>query len=256
MALGLPVLQPEKIRTPEAVAELAGFGAELIVVVAYGQILPRRILELPPFGCLNVHASILPRHRGASPIHAAILAGDPESGVTIMQMDAGLDTGAILRVVRTPIVDIDTAGSLHDRLAEIAPAGLLRVISDLEHGAMIPERQDEARATYAPKLSKEDGRIDWSAPAVEIARRIRGMTPWPGAFTFLPDGRMLKVHRASLAKGEGQPGEVISVAGEGIVVSTGTGGVQLDEVQAAGGKRLPAAAFIRGSAVTAGVRLA
>lgn len=254
-ALGLPVFQPEKIRTPEAVAELAAFQADVIVVVAYGQILPRRILELPRFGCLNVHASLLPRHRGASPIHAAILAGDAESGVTIMQMDEGLDTGAMLRVVRTPISNVDTAGSLHDRLAELAPEGLLHVMADLERGVATPESQDKTLATYAPKLTRQDGHIDWTVPAVDIDLRIRGMTPWPGAFTFLPDGRMLKIHRATLADTMGQPGEVMATSGGRMVVSAGAGGICLEEVQVAGGKRLPAADFLRGHAVSPGMRL-
>lgn len=253
--LGLPVFQPEKIRTPEAVAELAAFQADVIVVVAYGQILPRRILELPRFGCLNVHASLLPRHRGASPIHAAILAGDAESGVTIMQMDEGLDTGAMLRVVRTPISNVDTAGSLHDRLAELAPEGLLHVMADLERGVATPESQDKTLATYAPKLTRQDGHIDWTVPAVDIDLRIRGMTPWPGAFTFLPDGRMLKIHRATLADTMGQPGEVMATSGGRMVVSAGAGGICLEEVQVAGGKRLPAADFLRGHAVSPGMRL-
>ncbi len=257
LELGLPVFQAEKIRAPEAVAGLAAFDAELIVVAAYGQILPRRILELPRLGCINIHASLLPRHRGASPIHAAILAGDAGSGVTIMRMDEGLDTGAVLRVVRTPISPDDTAGSLHDRLADLAPAALLEVIEGLERGAVTPEKQDDAAATYAPKLTKQDGRVDWTASAAEIDRRIRGMTPWPGAFTFLPGGRMLKIHRAALADtGGGQPGEVLAVSGEGILVSTGEGGVRLEEVQAAGGKRLGAADFLRGHAMSPGMRLA
>lgn len=254
-ALGLPVFQPEKIRTPEAVAELAAFQADVIVVVAYGQILPRRILELPRLGCLNVHASLLPRHRGASPIHAAILAGDAESGVTIMQMDEGLDTGAMLRIVRTPISALDTAGSLHDRLAELAPEGLLQVMADLERGVAIPESQDETLATYAPKLTRQDGHIDWTVSAVEIDLRIRGMTPWPGAFTLLPDGRMLKIHRATLADTMGQPGEVMATSGGRMVVAAGAGGIGLEVVQVAGGKRLAAADFLRGHAVAPGMRL-
>lgn len=254
-AVGLPVFQPEKIRTPEAVAELAAFQADVIVVVAYGQILPRRILELPRLGCLNVHASLLPRHRGASPIHAAILAGDTESGVTIMQMDEGLDTGAMLRVVRTPISNVDTAGSLHDRLAELAPEGLLHVMADLERGVATPESQDETLATYAPKLTRQDGHIDWTVPAVEIDLRIRGMTPWPGAFTFLPDGRMLKIHRATLADTIGQPGEVMATSGGRMVVAAGAEGICLEEVQVAGGKRLAAADFLRGHAVSPGMQL-
>jgi len=254
-ALGVPVLQPERIRTPEAVAELAAFAAELIVVAAYGQILPKRILELPRLGCLNIHASILPRHRGASPIHAAILAGDAESGVTIMQMDEGLDTGAMLRIVRTPITATDTAESLHDRLAGLATEPLLEVIDELASGTAQPEKQDEAHATYAPKLTKQDGRIDWTATAREVDLRMRGMTPWPGAFSFLPDGRLLKIHRASIEDGVGgAPGEVIHAGPDGLVVAAGSGGVRLLEVQAAGGKRLKAEEFLRGNPLAPGAR--
>lgn len=257
LALGLPVFQPEKIRRPEAVAELAGFGAEVIVVVAYGQILPRSILEMPRLGCLNVHASLLPRHRGASPIHSAILAGDTESGVTIMQMDEGLDTGPMLRAVRTPIGSEETAGSLHDRLGELAPGALLEVLDALAAGTLRPEKQDDTLATHAPKLTKQDGCIDWTEPAAEIDRRVRGLTPWPGAFTFLPDGRMLKIHRASpLSQPGGAPGEVLTASGEGICVAATAGAMLLREVQAAGGRRQSAADFLRGNPVQPGTRLA
>jgi len=247
--LGLPVSQPEKIRRPEAVAELQTLGAELMVVAAYGQILPRSILELPRFGCLNVHASLLPRHRGASPIQAAILAGDAETGVTIMQMDEGLDTGAMLRKAATPIGPRETAGALHDRLAEMAPEPLLEVIRALARGSLAPEKQDESLATYAPKLSKQDGRVDWRKPAAEIDRVIRAMTPWPGAFTFLPGAtpRLLKIHRAALSGGEsGEPGTLLETSPRGIVVAAGAGALVLEEVQLAGGRRLAAADFLRG----------
>lgn len=256
LALGIPVLQPEKIRTPEAVAELAAFGAEVIVVAAYGQILPKRILDLPKYGCLNIHASLLPRHRGASPIHAAILAGDAVSGVTIMQMDEGLDTGDMLRIVRTPISSEDTAGSLHDRMAGLAAEPLLGVIEELIAGTAKPGKQDGSMATYAPKLTKQDGRINWSASAREIDLRLRGMTPWPGSFTTLPDGRTLKVHRASIEEGSGgDAGEVMSAGSDGILVAAGSGRVRLLDVQAAGGKRLAAADFLRGNTLGPGEKL-
>lgn len=255
-ALGIPVLQPEKVRTPEAVAELAAFGAEVIVVAAYGQILPKRILELPKYGCLNIHASILPRHRGASPIHAAILAGDAESGVTIMQMDEGLDTGDMLCIVRTPIAADDTAGTLHDRMAGLAAEPLLAVIEELAAGTAVPEKQDASLATYAPKLTKQDGYIDWSATAKDIDLRLRGMTPWPGAFTSLPDGRTLKIHRAIIEEGSGgEAGKILSAAPDGILISAGSGLVRLLEIQAAGGKRLAAADFLRGNALAPGAKL-
>lgn len=254
--LGISVLQPEKVRTPEAVAELAAFEAEVIVVAAYGQILPKRILDLPKYGCLNIHASLLPRHRGASPIHAAILAGDAESGVTIMQMDVGLDTGDMLRVVRTPISATDTAGTLHDRMAGLAAEPLLAVIEELAAGTAKPEKQNEALATYAPKLTKQDGCIDWSASARDIDLRLRGMTPWPGAFTALPDGRTLKIHRAAIEEGSGGgAGEILSTGADGILVAAGSGRIRLLEVQAAGGKRLATADFLRGNALAIGSRL-
>ena len=255
-ALGISVLQPERIRRPESIEELAAFSAEVIVVAAYGQILPKRILELPRLGCLNIHASILPRHRGASPIHAAILSGDAESGVTIMQMDEGLDTGAILRIVRTPISPTDTAGTLHDRLAGLAAEPLLDVIEELSQGAANPQKQDDALATYAPKLTKQDGRIDWTASARAIDLRVRGMTPWPGAFTFLPDGRMLKIHRATVEDGpEGTGGVILGAGPEGLVVAAGSGRVRLLEVQVAGGKRLKVGEFLLGNALEVGARL-
>jgi len=256
LALGIPVLQPEKVRTPEAVAELEAFGAEVIVVAAYGQILPKRILELPKYGCLNIHASILPRHRGASPIHSAILAGDAESGVTIMQMDVGLDTGDMLDIVRTPIAADDTAGSLHDRMAGLAAEPLLAVIEELAAGTATPEKQNASLATYASKLTKQDGHIDWSASARDIDLRLRGMTPWPGAFTALPDGRTLKIHRAAIEEGSGgEAGEILSAAPDGILIAAGSGRIRLLEVQAAGGKRLAAADFLRGNALAPGSKL-
>lgn len=256
LELGLPVFQPEKLRAPDAAEQLAGCGGELFVVAAYGQILPKRILEMPRLGCLNIHASLLPRHRGASPIHAAILAGDAESGVTIMQMDEGLDTGPMLREVKTVITPEDTAGSLHDRLSFLAAEPLLAVIEELASGTARPQKQDDSLATYAPKLMKTDGQIKWSDSAVEIDRRIRGMTPWPGAFTYLPGGKLLKIHRAIPGESAGGvPGEVLQASAEGILVAAGTGGMLLREIQTAGGKRLPAGDFLRGNALAPGDKL-
>lgn len=259
--LGLPVLQPEKIRTPESVGELLALKPDIIIVIAYGQILPRRILELPAYGCLNVHASLLPRHRGASPINAAILAGDLESGVTVMQMDVGLDTGDMLFKAVTPIEAHDTAGSLHDRLAELAPAALLHTLDLIERNAEEPEKQDEALATYAAKLSRADGEVDWKKTVFEIDRQIRGLTPWPGAFTFLPGEPrlLLKIHRATPVDEDMNrlepAGTVSSASEEGILVAAGEGALLLQEVQAAGGKRLRAGDFLRGRAVAPGTIL-
>jgi methionyl-tRNA formyltransferase len=257
--LGLPVFQPQKIRAPEAVAELVALKPDLIVVAAYGQIVPKSVLSLPRLGCINIHASLLPRHRGASPIHAAILAGDAETGITIMQMDEGLDTGDILLQVAVRIRATDTAGSLHDRLAQVAPAALLECLELLERGAGSRKKQDSNLATYAPKLRREDGEIDWSKPAVEIERRIRAMTPWPGAYTLisLRDAPVvLKVHQAELWKQHSEPAGTIVAAGDGgIVVAAGEGGIVLKEVQVAGGKRLKVPEFLRGHPIPPGARL-
>ncbi len=254
-----PVLQPAKIRAPEALAQLVPFRPDVIVVAAYGQILPKAVLSLPPLGCVNIHASLLPRHRGAAPVQAAILAGDSETGITIMQMDEGLDTGDMLLKVTTPIAPDETAGSLHDRLALLAPAPLLDCLERLARGTATSERQDPALATYAPKLDRSDGEIDWSKSALEIERRIRAMTPWPGAFTVMPlrnAGVMLKIHRAEVAEGAaGEAGTILTADDEGIVVAAGEDGMLLQEVQIAGGKRLLAADFLHGHPITPGTRL-
>lgn len=253
-SLGLPVFQPGKIRAPEVLSLLGELKPEILVVAAYGQILPRAVLALPPHGCLNIHASLLPRHRGASPIHAAILAGDRESGVTIMQMDEGLDTGDILRKAAVEIGARETAGELHDRLGQVAVPALLETLKQIAAGTVTREKQDNALATHAPKLSRRDGEIDWKKTASEIDRQIRGLTPWPGAFTFLPGTPpvLLKIHRASPVDGKpGVPGTILDVAG-GILVATGAGTMLLEEVQIAGGKRLEATAFVRGSRLEPG----
>ncbi|MFZ0710037.1 MAG: methionyl-tRNA formyltransferase [Terrimicrobiaceae bacterium] len=257
--LELPVFQPEKIRAPEALAELVGLKPELIIVAAYGQILPKTVLSLPRLGCINVHASLLPRHRGATPIQAAILEGDNETGVTIMQMDEGLDTGDILFKVSTRVGASETAGSLHDRLAQIAPTALLQCLDFLERGELSPERQDGALATYAPKLTRKDGEIAWDNPSVAIERRIRAMTPWPGAYTFIALGdapEVLKIHSADISELTGEPaGTVLAASDRGILVAAREGGIVLKEVQIAGGKRLTAAEFLRGHPLAPGAQL-
>jgi methionyl-tRNA formyltransferase len=257
--LGRPILQPAKIRAPEALAQLIPFRPDVIVVAAYGQILPTAVLSLPPLGCVNIHASLLPRHRGAAPVQAAILAGDGETGITIMQMDEGLDTGDMLLKVTTPIAPDETAGSLHDRLALLAPAPLLDCLERLTRGTATPERQDPAQATYAPKLDRSDGEIHWNRSALEIERRIRAMTPWPGAFTVMPlrnAGVMLKIHRAEVFEGAvGEAGTILAADDEGIIVAAGEEGMLLKEVQIAGGKRLSTADFLHGHPMTPGTRL-
>lgn len=258
LAAGLTVLQPPKIR--HIVEELRAFQADVAVVVAYGQLLPKSVLEVPRLACLNIHASLLPRHRGASPIQAALREGDAETGVTIMFMDEGLDTGDILRMDAMPILPTDTGGTLHDKLALAAPASLEKALDDIASGQPPRMPQDNARATHCGKLRREDGRLDWSRSAVELERLIRAYSPWPGTSCFLPGEKpaVLKVHRASLLTGDAcpVPGTVLSSdAKAGLVVSCGAGLLRLDEVQAEGGKRLPAADFLRGHPLAVGTQL-
>jgi methionyl-tRNA formyltransferase len=257
--LDLDVFQPEKIRAHDAHAKLVTLKPEVIVVAAYGQILSKAVLTLPPFGCINIHASLLPRHRGASPVHAAILKGDSETGVTIMQIDEGLDTGDVLYKVATPIAPRETAGSLHDRLAHLAPNALLECLELLRRDAVSREKQDGAFATYAPKLTRKDGEIIWSQPAGEIERRVRAMTPWPGAYTFvaLKDAQaILKIHRAQIFERGGEtPGTVLAANDEGVIVAAGEGAIVLNEMQIAGGKRLAAREFLRGHPIAPGMQL-
>ncbi|MFZ4682339.1 MAG: methionyl-tRNA formyltransferase [Terrimicrobiaceae bacterium] len=257
LELGIPVFQPERIRRPDALEVIAGLAPDLIIVVAYGQILPKTLLDLPPRGCLNIHASLLPRHRGASPINAAILAGDHETGLTIMWMDEGLDTGDILLKETTPIGPHETAGALHDRLALLAPEALFKALHLIETGTAPREKQNDALATHAPKLTRKDGEIDWHQPAHEIDRRLRGLTPWPGAFTYLPGPppELLKIHLAAVAESySGAAGTILGTSPEGILVAADTDALLLQEVQVAGGKRLKAAEFLRGRPLPMGMR--
>ncbi len=258
LAAGLTVLQPPKIR--HIVEELRAFQADVAVVVAYGQILPKSVLEVPRLACLNIHASLLPRHRGASPIQVAIREGDAETGVTIMFMDEGLDTGDMLLMDAMPILPTDTGGTLHDRLALAAPASLERALDLIATGQPPRTPQDNARATHCGKLRREDGRLDWSRPAVELERLIRAYSPWPGTSCLLPGEKpaVLKIHRATLLEGDvcPVPGTVLSCdAKTGLVVTCGTGLLRLEEVQAEGGKRLPAADFLRGHPLDVGALL-
>jgi len=254
LELGLKVYQPEKLRAPDSVAMLSGLEADLFVVVAYGQILSKATLEIPRLGCVNVHASLLPKHRGASPIHAAILDGDQESGVTIMQMDEGLDTGDILHQSTCAIFPDDTAGVLHDRLAQLAPGPLLNVIRQLADKSASRTPQDESLATYAPKISRSHGCLDWSLSAEELERKVRAFNPWPGTFTRLADGATLKIHAACVTGGSGPPGTVLESAHYPLTVATGSGALALLSVQMAGGRRLDPASFLRGHAFPTGSR--
>jgi methionyl-tRNA formyltransferase len=257
LAAGLTVLQPPKIR--HIVDELKAFKADVAVVVAYGQILPRSVLDVPRLACLNIHASLLPKYRGASPIQAAIRSGDTETGVTIMFMDEGLDTGDILLMDRLPILPSDTGGILHDKLALAAPASLETALDLIASGNPPRQPQDHALSSHCGKLKREDGRLDWSRSATELERLIAAYNPWPGTSCLLPDGKPLKVHRVSLLKDADAcplPGTLVSVDPKtALIVTCGQGSLKLEEVQAEGGKRLPAADFLRGHPLEVGARL-
>ena len=242
----LPVIQPERLRDPESVAALAAYKPNLQVIAAYGQIIRRDVLDLPAHGTLNVHASLLPRWRGAAPVAAAIRAGDSETGVTIMLVDEGVDTGAMLSKRVVPIHDTDTTGSLSKRLAQIGAELLLETIPRWIAGEIMAEPQDESRATRAPRLKKDDGQIDWSESAAQIARTVRAFTPWPGATTKLGD-MLLRVLQAEVEPGVqiGKPGTVLEWEGW-IGVQTGDGILVLHELQREGKRPMTAKAFVRG----------
>lgn len=254
LAQNLPVQQPEKLRSAAALEDLRALAPDLMVVAAYGQILPKSVLETPRLGCLNLHASLLPRHRGASPIHAAILAGDHETGITVMYMDEGLDTGDILLAQKLAIGSDETTGQLHDRLADLAAPCLLEALDLLELGNAPRIPQDNALATYAPKLKKTDGHLDWHQPAEALATRIRAMSPWPGATTPLA-GQTLKIHAAATDSASGAPGEILASAPGVLRVACGSGSLVLLSLQLEGRKRLPAAEFLRGHPLAPGTRL-
>lgn len=254
---GIPVLQPLKLRAPEAVAELAAFAPDVIVVMAYGQILPRVVLDLPRLACLNLHASLLPRHRGAAPIQAAIRDGDVETGITVMYMAEGLDTGDILLSRALAIEPHETGGSLHDRLAELAPEAMNAALDLLAAGSAPRAPQEEVFATYAGKLGREDGRVDWPRPALEIDRHIRAMNPWPAAFTDIPlaggEVARLKIFAADAETGlPVLPGTILHADAAGIDIATGDGAMRLREVQGEGGRRMSAGEWLRGHAVALG----
>ena len=234
---GLPVLQPPTLRDPAAQEELRALAPDLMVVVAYGLILPQAVLDIPRLGCINSHASLLPRWRGAAPIQRAVQAGDAESGVTVMQMEAGLDTGPMLLKVTTPITAADTGGSLHDRLAQLGPQAVVQAIAGLAAGTLQGEVQDDALATYAHKLNKDEARIDWNRPADELERLVRAFNPWPICHSTL-DGQPLKVLAAEPAEGRGQPGQILDASKDGLTVACGEGALRLTRLQLPGGKPL------------------
>jgi methionyl-tRNA formyltransferase len=245
----ISILQPKRIKDRQAIEEIRALQPDAIVVMAYGQILPREALEIPSIACLNLHASLLPRWRGAAPIQAAIAASDPETGITVMYMAEGLDTGDILLQRRIDILPTDTGGSLHDRLAQIAPEALLEALQMLAKGNAPRIPQDNALATHAPKLTRDDGKIDWSEPAEIIERKIRAFNPWPGAFTEIaaPGVRKLKIFSAAIVDLSGKPGDFLRSEKE-LIVAAGKNALSLNEVQPEGKRRMNAAAFLRGHA--------
>jgi methionyl-tRNA formyltransferase len=248
MARGIPVLQPLKARDPAFLEQLRALAPKLIIVAAYGQILPQALLDIPEHGCLNVHTSLLPRWRGAAPIQWAIAEGDAETGVCIMRMEAGLDTGPVVSVARTPITDADDGQILHDRLADIGGKLLLETIPGYVAGRLVPQAQPSEGVTYARKITKEDGRIVWASDARVLWNRLRAFTPWPGGFCHLPaepNPLLLKVHRASVVpEAHGEPGQVLRADSHGVVVACGAGGLRLEEVQLEGGKRVTVGQFL------------
>jgi methionyl-tRNA formyltransferase len=251
---GIEVAKPRSARRPEFAEQLRATGADVGVVVAYGKILPLGVLEAFPRGCLNIHASLLPAYRGAAPIQWAIIRGETETGITIMRLDEGMDTGPMLLSRAVPIAPEDTAGSLAAKLAPVGAEMLVDALTRLEAGELAEEPQDDSLASYAPMLKKEHGTIDWSRPASEVRDLIRGVDPWPGATSAL-EREPLKLHGARAVEGSGEPGEVLAVGEHGLVVACGAGAVEIAEVQAAGKKRMAARDFALGRRLGPGARL-
>lgn len=254
-ALGVEVLQPITLGDSAVQSRIRAARPDVLIVAAYGLILPQPLLDIPKHGALNIHASLLPRWRGAAPIQRAIMAGDSVTGVCIMQMDAGLDTGPVLLRAETPIGPEDTAGTLHDRLALLGATLLVDALRGLEQGIISPSPQASAGVTYAPKIAKSEARIDWARPALETGRQIRAFNPFPGAVARIRDTE-IKVWRAGILAGSGVPGAVLRVGSEGIVVACGTAALELIELQRAGGKRLAAGELLHGFPIAVGERFA
>lgn len=246
-ASNIPILQPTKIKTDEFTETLRSFNPDLIIVAAYGRILPPSILDLPPFGCINIHGSLLPRHRGAAPIQWAILAGDNEAGVTIMQMDVGMDTGAMLLPAAIPVNDDETAGGLFDKLSNLGGTALLQALDLLREDKLPPTEQDHSLATEAPPLKKEDGCIDWNKSAREIHCLIRGMDPWPTAYSFL-EGKRFRFFSPLVTESASSqnPGSIVQADKNGLLLATGEGTLLVREIQPEGKKRMSVEAYLCG----------
>lgn len=253
---GIPVLQPFKIRTEEFLDTLKGYSPDLIVVAAYGRILPSTILSLPPLGCINIHGSLLPRHRGAAPIQWAIINGDSEAGVTIMQMDADMDTGDILLSAAIPLTDDETAGSLFDKLADLGGTTLAQALDLLRLGQLFPIEQNHNLATSSPPLSKEDGCLNWNKPALELHRLIRGLDPWPAAYSFI-DGQRFRLFSPELVHRECEhpAGTLILADQQGLLIATAKDCLRIKEIQPEGKKRMTAEAYLCGHPLTPGLIL-
>jgi methionyl-tRNA formyltransferase len=253
---GIPVVAPEKIRDPELLETLKGWNPEIIVVVAYGRILPKTILDLAPYGCLNVHYSLLPKYRGAAPAAWTIIKGESTAGVTTMKLVEKMDAGPIYLQEATEVASDETTGSLQAKLTPVGARLLLETLRRLKLGSLMPQEQEESRVTFAPLLKKEDGLIDWTQPAMMIERRVRGFNPWPGAYSHI-GGKLLKIHRAKLVTADiaGSPGEVMRADTDGLWVATSSGFLGLEEVQLENRKRLSGVEFLRGARIKPGDRL-
>ena len=248
---GIPVFQPPKVRTPEVIEQIRDLKPDLIVVVAFGQILPKALLDIPPQGCVNVHASLLPRYRGAAPLNWCIVNGETETGVTTMLMDVGLDTGPMLLKKATPIDQDEDILCLHDRMSLMGAQLLAETLDGLQAGRIIPEPQDDSQSCYAPLLKKEHGVIDWQKPATALHNQIRGLAAWPGAVSCL-DGSPFKLHRTKVAHGTGVPGTVIASGKEGLEVACGQGSLIIRELQAPGSKKMDTGSFLTGHPIPVG----
>ena len=258
VAHNIPVYQPKRIREPECIEELRKYNADIMVVIAFGQILPKEILEMTPYGCVNVHASLLPSYRGAAPIQWAVINGEKVSGVTTMQMNEGLDTGDMLLKVEIPLDEKETGGSLHDKLAEAGARLCVETLDALKAGTVTPEKQGDSPTAYAKMLDKHMGKIDWKMSAKEIERLIRGLNPWPSAYTrWNENDKGMKIWEAEVAEGQTDKaaGTVVEVAKDGFFVQTGDGLLKITALQIPGKKRLDAAAFLRGYQMETGTVL-
>lgn len=255
--LGLPVYQPSKIRAEESIEYLRNVEADVIVVAAFGQIIPRAILEMKKYGCINVHASLLPRYRGAAPIQWAVINGEKESGVTIMQMDEGLDTGDMLLKETVPLEEKETGGSLFDKLSRVGADLCVKALKELEKGTIVPEKQGESPTAYASMLTKEMGKIDWTKDAESIERLVRGLNPWPSAYTKL-NGKTLKIWECKVVRqdaSKGECGEILNITKDFLTVQAGKDALEVTELQLEGKKRMDAGSFLRGNSVSAGTVL-